>query len=295
MVTSGGGRCALPTTPGRGDGSPAVDREGPGRAERLELVDAEALGPHGHHLALVVAGQDRDLEAQGVAGLAGIGVDDEHVVGAVGEHARHRTRPGRRETREVTGTTGRLLVAEPMLGDPNFDRTVVLMLQHTAEGALGLVLNRPTDVPVADALPGLGRRGHRPGRAPRRRSGGGAERLVPGPGPRRRRCSRASCPWSATSACVDLELDPAHVATAFHAVRLYAGYSGWGPGQLEHELAQDAWFVADAEPDDPFLPDGRRPVDADPRPPGRPARPPGALPARPQPELTAPARLEVGR
>ena len=51
-------------------------------------------------------------------------------------------------------TTGRLLVAEPMLGDPNFDRTVVLVIQHTAEGALGLVLNRPTDVLVADALPG---------------------------------------------------------------------------------------------------------------------------------------------
>ena len=55
---------------------------------------------------------------------------------------------------------------------------------------------------------------------------------------------------------VDLELDPDHVGAAFSAVRLYAGYSGWGPGQLEHELAQDAWFVADAEPDDPFLPDG---------------------------------------
>src|SRR5688572_17050369 len=69
--------------------------------------------------------------------------------------ARHRRGPGR-ETRRMTGTAGRLLVAEPMLGDPNFDRTVVLMLQHTPEGALGLVLNRPTDVPVSDALPTWG-------------------------------------------------------------------------------------------------------------------------------------------
>ena len=53
----------------------------------------------------------------------------------------------------MTATTGRLLVAEPMLGDPNFDRTVILMLQHNADGALGLVLNRPTDVTIGAALP----------------------------------------------------------------------------------------------------------------------------------------------
>ena len=51
-------------------GSPARTVRVPGSAERLELVDAEALGPHRHHLALVVAGQDRDLEPQGVGRLA---------------------------------------------------------------------------------------------------------------------------------------------------------------------------------------------------------------------------------
>src|SRR5688572_9084073 len=69
---------------------------------------------------------------------------------------RHRRGGSGRETRWMTGTTGRLLVAEPMLGDPNFDRTVVLVLQHNPDGALGLVLNRPTDVPVTDALPSWG-------------------------------------------------------------------------------------------------------------------------------------------
>ena len=156
----------------------------------------------------------------------------------------------------MTGTTGRLLVAEPMLGDPNFDRTVVLMVQHTADGALGLVLNRPTDVAVADALPEWGAvatdpgvlhfggpveeqsgwclaRAHEPERARRVRAGGRRPRA-------RRPRARSRPTWR----------------PSFHAVRLYAGYSGWGPGQLEHELAQDAWFVADAEPDDPFLPDG---------------------------------------
>jgi len=51
-------------------------------------------------------------------------------------------------------TAGQLLIAEPLLGDPNFERTVVLMIEHTADGALGVVLNRPTDVEVASVLDG---------------------------------------------------------------------------------------------------------------------------------------------
>jgi len=155
----------------------------------------------------------------------------------------------------VTATTGRLLVAEPMLGDPNFDRTVVLMIQHSSEGALGLVLNRPTDVPVAEALPGWGHVATDP-----------AVLHVGGPVEEQSGwcLARAHQPESLVGfvpmvgdlGLVDLELDPLEVAASFHAVRLYAGYSGWGPGQLEHELTEDAWFVADAEPDDPFLPVG---------------------------------------
>jgi putative transcriptional regulator len=155
----------------------------------------------------------------------------------------------------MTGTTGRLLVAEPMLGDPNFDRTVVLVLQHDADGALGLVLNRPTDVPVADALPDWGALVTDPAVLhiggpvesqsgwclARARDAAGLEGFVPVLG---------------DLGLVDLDLDPDHVRETFSAVRLYAGYSGWGPGQLEWELSQDAWYVADAEADDPFLPDG---------------------------------------
>ena len=55
---------------------------------------------------------------------------------------------------EVSSLTGRLLVATPALADPNFDRAVVLLLDHDEEGSLGVVLNRPTPVDVSDILSG---------------------------------------------------------------------------------------------------------------------------------------------
>jgi putative transcriptional regulator len=156
----------------------------------------------------------------------------------------------------MTGTAGRLLVAEPMLGDPNFDRSVVLMIQHTSEGALGLVLNRPTDVPVIEALPDWGEIVTKPGLL---HIGGPVEEQSGWCLARARDAEELEgfVPVVGDLGLVDLDLDPEHIGEAFSAVRLYAGYSGWGPGQLERELAQDAWFVADAEPEDPFLPDGR--------------------------------------
>ena len=156
----------------------------------------------------------------------------------------------------MSGTAGRLLVAEPMLGDPNFDRTVVLMVQHVPEGALGLVLNRPTDVPVAAALPGWEALAADPavlhiGGPVEAQSGWCLGRA------RRPEELEGFVPVIGDVGLVDLELALPELAAAFLAVRVYAGYSGWGPGQLEQELAQDAWFVADADPEDPFLPDTR--------------------------------------
>ena len=152
-------------------------------------------------------------------------------------------------------TTGRLLVAEPMLGDPNFDRTVVLVIEHTDEGALGLVLNRPTDVLVAEALPEWRELVTEPGVL---HVGGPVEE-------RSGWClARVRDPDYVSGfvavrddlGLLDLGTDPDTVVATVTALRLYAGYSGWGPGQLDHELAEDAWFVVDAEPDDPFQPDG---------------------------------------
>lgn len=153
----------------------------------------------------------------------------------------------------MTSTAGRLLVAEPMLGDPNFDRTVVLMIEHTSDGAFGLVLNRPTDLDVGEALPAWRQLASDPavlhiGGPVEERSGWCLARLAHGadrPG---------FVPVLGEVGLVDLELDPDELAGQVQAMRLYAGYSGWGPGQLDIELAEEAWIVVDADPDDPFLP-----------------------------------------
>jgi len=141
-----------------------------------------------------------------------------------------------------------------MLGDPNFDRTVVLVVEHTEAGALGLVLNRPTDLPVAEALPGWQWLVSEPavlhvGGPVEERSGWCLARLAPGT------TREGFVPVVGSTGLLDLDLGPEDVASEVRAARLYAGYSGWGPGQLDAELAEDAWIVLDADPGDPFQPD----------------------------------------
>lgn len=150
---------------------------------------------------------------------------------------------------------GKLLVATPRLGDPNFFRTVVLMLAHGDQGALGLVLNRPTETPLGSPLPQWEDLASGPGvvfvGGPV--SGGTiclarvrSEVAVP---------SDAYLPLQGTLGTVDLEADPAFVAPWVEELRVFAGYAGWGPGQLEAEIEQGAWWVLDALPDDAFSED----------------------------------------
>ncbi|MEX2293297.1 MAG: YqgE/AlgH family protein [Acidimicrobiales bacterium] len=154
----------------------------------------------------------------------------------------------------MSSTAGRLLLAEPMLGDPNFDRTVVLMVEHQSDGAMGLVLNRPTDLPVADALPQWDRFVTVPsvlhvGGPVEERSGWCLARVRP-------TVERAGfVPVLGEVGLLDLDVDPAELGDDLIAARLYAGYSGWGPGQLDYELAEDAWIVVDGASEDPFLAD----------------------------------------
>ncbi|GAB2780831.1 YqgE/AlgH family protein [Streptomyces daliensis] len=210
---------------------------------------------------------------------------------------------------EVSSLTGRLLVATPVLADPNFDRAVVLLLDHDEEGSLGVVLNRPTPVGVGDILepwaalagePGVVFQGGpvsldaalgvavvpaghgdadrveaagRAGAGPRRDAESGADpdsgpdfdpdfapdgdgdgdadgalggEAVSGSGD-------GPLGWRRVHGAiglVDLEAPPELLAAELGSLRIFAGYAGWGPGQLENELSEGAWYVVESEPGD---------------------------------------------
>lgn len=151
--------------------------------------------------------------------------------------------------------TGRLLVALPALEDPNFERTVVLLLDHDDEGALGVVLNRITEVPVDEALvewAGLAA-------FPPFVFGGGPVEPTAVVALGRTPVHVVPEGWQPLLdrvRLVDVSDDAARVEV--DEVRVFAGYAGWGPGQLEGEIEMGAWTTVAAEPDDVFTadPDG---------------------------------------
>lgn len=150
-------------------------------------------------------------------------------------------------------TKGRLLVATPPLDDPNFDRTVIYVLEHHGEGALGVVINRPSDETLVEPLDRWGDLQARPGGV---FHGGPVEpdaliALALAKEPVTEPSEELS-PVSGLVASADLTTDPAFVAARVDAVRVFRGYAGWGPGQLEGEIEAGAWLVLDAEPDDVF-------------------------------------------
>jgi putative transcriptional regulator len=148
----------------------------------------------------------------------------------------------------VESLQGQLLISSPLLHDPNFRRTVVLMTHHDDEGAMGLVLSRPSEVRVADAVPELAE-------LP------GAGELVYVGGPVQPEAvvvlidheSEPELPIVGNVAFMPAEADVDELDAV--RTRVFAGYSGWGPGQLEDELEESSWIVVPAEPDDAFAPD----------------------------------------
>ena len=149
---------------------------------------------------------------------------------------------------------GRLLVAAPVLSDENFCRTVILLLDHDEEGSLGLVLNRPSHVPVGTVLPTWD--GRTTGTdvlftgGPVADDNALALGLLPGPfdGPEPDGFRRLAGPFG----LVDLDHDPVDAMADLSAIRIYAGYAGWSAGQLEDEVAEGAWYVVDGGPNDVF-------------------------------------------
>jgi putative transcriptional regulator len=144
---------------------------------------------------------------------------------------------------------GKLLVASPSLLDPNFRRTVVLIAEHGDEGAMGVVLNRESELEVDDAAPSL------------------AELVEPGSrvlegGPVQPAAVVVMAEFDDASAAATLVVDDVGfvaagadfdaLPAAVRRVRVFAGLSGWAPGQLEAELERDDWIVEPATPEDVF-------------------------------------------
>lgn len=144
---------------------------------------------------------------------------------------------------------GQLLVASPILDDPNFSRTVVLVCLHGSEGAMGVILNRPLEIQVSDNLPAWSELVASPAVF---FNGGPVEpNLVLAVA--RGDSDRLSTELEPGFGLVDLETGPEATPGAFERVRLFAGYAGWGAGQLEAELGEEAWFVVDPAPEDAFV------------------------------------------
>ena len=152
----------------------------------------------------------------------------------------------------IDSLRGQLLIAGATLPDPNFARTVVLVCEHSEEGALGLVLNRPGELVVGEAAPELA-------------DLTGDDAVIDTGGPVQPDALLVLAEFedpSLAGICVvenvGLVGDGSEIEELVEAtdrVRIFAGYAGWGPGQLDEELEREDWFVAPAGVDDIFNPD----------------------------------------
>jgi putative transcriptional regulator len=143
---------------------------------------------------------------------------------------------------------GRLLVATPLIGDPNFERTVVLILAHDEDGAFGVVLNRPSDTLVDEIAPEWSPHVSSPGVV-----------FVGGPVGRDAVIGLARSGDRMVShvhdqlgdlGTIDLNDAPPEGDRPCAALRLFAGGAGWTSRQLDDELREGAWWVVDAHVDD---------------------------------------------
>lgn len=150
----------------------------------------------------------------------------------------------------------RLLVATPRLGDPNFSRAVILVLEHNEDGALGVVLNRPSTASLTETLPSWRDTVSEP-----------AVVFVGGPVQQTAALGLGWCPTGVPGeglhilgdvvGTVDLDA-PDDVPSGSLGVRIFAGYAGWGHDQLTAEIETGSWYVVDAVPGDAFTAEPER-------------------------------------
>ncbi|MGE0771842.1 MAG: YqgE/AlgH family protein [Cyclobacteriaceae bacterium] len=142
----------------------------------------------------------------------------------------------------VPPAKGRMLVSEPYLPDPNFERTIILMCEHNQDGSFGFVLNKPSLAKVGDLVDGMG----------------DFEVPVFVGGPVQQdtlhyihRCGDLEDAiqisddiyWGGNFENLVLKIDTNQLA--HEDIKFFIGYSGWSPGQLEEELKADSWIVSD--------------------------------------------------
>lgn len=147
---------------------------------------------------------------------------------------------------------GMLLVAHPSLMDPNFQQTVVLVCEHGAEGTLGVIINRPTEVPLSEALPNVS---VLKGTSYVLFAGGPVQpdgilmlfRVADAPDRLRKILDRVYL--GLNREILERVITDPHPTETFRA---YAGYAGWAPGQVEFEMAMGSWAVIPADPSSIF-------------------------------------------
>jgi putative transcriptional regulator len=152
----------------------------------------------------------------------------------------------------VDSIRGQLLIAGPKLQDPNFWRTVVLVVEHNDEGALGLVLNRPSETTVGEVVPQLADL-----------VDPGEDVLVGGPVQPGAVIVLADFLDPEDAALIAFDAigvmgagsDPSDLAGSVRRARAFAGHAGWGPGQLDGELERGDWIVEPAQNADAFTTD----------------------------------------
>ncbi len=147
---------------------------------------------------------------------------------------------------------GKLLVASPALLDPNFARTVLLVAEHTEDGAMAVVLNRPSEAEVTEAAPELA--GLVDPDEPIH-VGGPVQPLAV------TILAEFEVPEESSMLVFDrigfLKVDDemAPLENVTERARVFAGYAGWGPGQLEEEMEREDWIVAEPEAEDVLGPE----------------------------------------
>jgi putative transcriptional regulator len=160
---------------------------------------------------------------------------------------------------DATSLTGKLLIAMPDMGDPRFARSVVFVCAHSEEGAMGLIVNKPTDdVRLSDLLEQLSIPVGDDVRDMKVHFGGPVETgrgfVLHGPDYASTISTLVVDARFAMTATLDILEEFGQGGGPENAI-MALGYAGWGPGQLESELASNGWLTCDATPELVFSPD----------------------------------------